>query len=164
MYFVGPHHQGGDWDWTPSQQYEQGGWLLSQQVMEASHLLPEGSQEASPAWRWLWVLCLTIRSPLSSSCPAPRCGLGCFLLVRIDIRHFSGPSTVVLCHLPIHSGTVLVAFFLSLSTYDPFQGPSLWCCVTSPYTLVPSSLLSSCPYRHTTLFRARRYGDVSHSS
>jgi hypothetical protein len=160
MYFVGPHHQGGDW--TPSQQYEQGGWLLSQQVMEASHLLPQGSQEASPAWRWLWVLCLTTRSLLSSSCPAPpvrswmfsscpnwhtrlfraqHCGAvspphalwyrpRCFLPVPIDIRPFSGPGTVVLCHLPIHSGTVLVGVFLSLSTYDPFQGLELWCCVT----------------------------------
>jgi hypothetical protein len=37
-------------------QYEQGGWLVSEQVMETFHMLPERSQEASPTcWR-IWVL------------------------------------------------------------------------------------------------------------
>jgi hypothetical protein len=38
----------GHWDWAPSQQYEQRGWFLSQQIMEVSHLLP---QETIWTWR-----------------------------------------------------------------------------------------------------------------
>jgi hypothetical protein len=52
----GWHHQGGDWDWVPSQQYEQRGWLLSEQVMETSHMLTGGSWEASTTWQEIWVL------------------------------------------------------------------------------------------------------------
>jgi hypothetical protein len=52
----GLHHQGGDWDWAPSQQYEQGGWLLSKQVLETSYLLLERSAEASPVWQRILVL------------------------------------------------------------------------------------------------------------
>jgi hypothetical protein len=40
-------HQGSNKDWAPSQQYEQRKWFLPEQVMEASHLSPEGMQEGS---------------------------------------------------------------------------------------------------------------------
>jgi hypothetical protein len=37
----GSHPQEGHWDWARSEQYEQTGGFLSQQVMEASHHLPQ---------------------------------------------------------------------------------------------------------------------------
>ena len=46
----GLHHQGDDWDWAASQQYEYRGGPHLEQVIEASHSLPEKVEKAF--WWW----------------------------------------------------------------------------------------------------------------
>jgi hypothetical protein len=44
---LNPDHQGGDWDWAPFWQDEEGGCIVFKSVMENFHLLPEKSEKDS---------------------------------------------------------------------------------------------------------------------